>query len=195
MRGMLDLSRFPGRVVATRHIPPRPARTVPIPSSVHPGLRGALIGRGIEALYQHQVEAFEASRAGQDVVLTTGTASGKSLAYLLPVLQAVLEDPSSRALLLFPTKALTQDQLRGVLAVIEDILVGGGVAANSRLRVITEERAAKHGIRVRVPRPGLCTDNGAMVAALGAELVARGREPSRLDLPADSSQPITQVVA
>lgn len=78
---------------------------------------------------------------------------------------------------------------------IEDILIGGGVAANSRLRVLAEERASAHGIRVRVPRPGLCTDNGAMVAALGSELVARGRAPSALDLPADSSQPLTTVVA
>ncbi len=78
---------------------------------------------------------------------------------------------------------------------IEDILIGGGVAANSRLRAMAEERAAAKGIRVRVPRPGLCTDNGAMVAALGAELVARGRAASSLDLPADSSQPITTVVA
>jgi N6-L-threonylcarbamoyladenine synthase len=78
---------------------------------------------------------------------------------------------------------------------IEDILIGGGVAANSRLRVLAEERAAAHGIRVRVPRPGLCTDNGAMVAALGAELVARGRHPSALDLPTDSSMPVTTVVA
>jgi N6-L-threonylcarbamoyladenine synthase len=78
---------------------------------------------------------------------------------------------------------------------IEDILIGGGVAANSRLRVLAEERAAARGIRVRVPRPGLCTDNGAMVAALGAELVARGREPSSLDLPADSSMPVTEIVA
>ena len=78
---------------------------------------------------------------------------------------------------------------------IEDILIGGGVAANSRLRAMAEERAAAAGIRVRVPRPGLCTDNGAMVAALGAELVARGRTPSMLDLPADSSMPITTVVA
>jgi N6-L-threonylcarbamoyladenine synthase len=76
---------------------------------------------------------------------------------------------------------------------IEDILIGGGVAANSRLRAMAEERAAAKGIRVRVPRPGLCTDNGAMVAALGAEMVARGRTPSALDLPADSSQPITTV--
>lgn len=78
---------------------------------------------------------------------------------------------------------------------IDDILIGGGVAANSRLRVLAEERAAAKGIRVRVPRPGLCTDNGAMVAALGSELVARGRAASSLDLPADSSLPITTVVA
>ncbi|HEU4568694.1 MAG TPA: tRNA (adenosine(37)-N6)-threonylcarbamoyltransferase complex transferase subunit TsaD [Marmoricola sp.] len=77
---------------------------------------------------------------------------------------------------------------------IEDILIGGGVAANSRLRVLAEERAAKHGIRVRVPRPKLCTDNGAMVAALGVEMVARGRAPSPLDLPADSSMPVEVVL-
>ena len=88
-------------------------------------------------------------------------------------------------------KAIDAASSRG----IEDILIGGGVAANSRLRAMAEERASAHGIRVRVPRPGLCTDNGAMVAALGAELVARGRTPSLLDLPADSSQPITTVVA
>jgi N6-L-threonylcarbamoyladenine synthase len=78
---------------------------------------------------------------------------------------------------------------------IDHILVGGGVAANSRLRVLVEERAAARGIAVRVPRPGLCTDNGAMVAALGAEMVARNRQPSPLDLPADSSLPVTSVLA
>ncbi len=78
---------------------------------------------------------------------------------------------------------------------VDDLLIGGGVAANSRLRVLAEERAARFGIRVRVPRPALCTDNGAMVAALGAELVARGRAPSALDLPADSTLPVTEVVA
>jgi N6-L-threonylcarbamoyladenine synthase len=78
---------------------------------------------------------------------------------------------------------------------IEDILIGGGVAANSRLRVLAEERAAARGIRVRVPRPKLCTDNGAMVAALGSEMVARGRTPSALDLPADSSMPVEDVLA
>jgi N6-L-threonylcarbamoyladenine synthase len=78
---------------------------------------------------------------------------------------------------------------------VDDLVIGGGVAANSRLRALTEERAVAHGIRVRIPRPGLCTDNGAMVAALGAELVRRGRAPSALDLPADSSMPVTTVVA
>ncbi len=78
---------------------------------------------------------------------------------------------------------------------IDDILIGGGVAANSRLRALAEQRATAKGIRVRVPRPGLCTDNGAMVAALGAEVVARGHQPSALDLPADSSLPVTEVLA
>ena len=74
------------------------------------------------------------------------------------------------------------------------LVIGGGVAANSRLRALAEERAAAHDIAVRVPRPGLCTDNGAMVAALGAELVRRGRLPSALDISADSSMPLTTVV-
>jgi N6-L-threonylcarbamoyladenine synthase len=76
---------------------------------------------------------------------------------------------------------------------VADLLVGGGVAANSRLRAMVAERCAAAGIRLRVPRPSLCTDNGAMVAALGAELVVRGRPPSALDLPADSSLPVTSV--
>jgi N6-L-threonylcarbamoyladenine synthase len=74
---------------------------------------------------------------------------------------------------------------------IDTLVIGGGVAANSRLRALAEERGAKRGISVRVPTPKLCTDNGAMVAALGAHLVAAGVEPGRLDLPADSAMPIT----
>jgi N6-L-threonylcarbamoyladenine synthase len=76
---------------------------------------------------------------------------------------------------------------------VDHLLIGGGVAANSRLRALAEERAAAQGVTVRVPRPGLCTDNGAMVAALGSEMVARGLTPSALDLPADSSLPVTVV--
>jgi N6-L-threonylcarbamoyladenine synthase len=78
---------------------------------------------------------------------------------------------------------------------VDHLLIGGGVAANSRLRALAQERCDAAGIRLRVPRPGLCTDNGAMVAALGAELVARGATPSSLDLPADSSMPVTDVLA
>ncbi|MFL6090998.1 MAG: tRNA (adenosine(37)-N6)-threonylcarbamoyltransferase complex transferase subunit TsaD [Aeromicrobium sp.] len=78
---------------------------------------------------------------------------------------------------------------------VETLLVGGGVAANGRLRGLIEERAAAAGLTVRVPRPGLCTDNGAMVAALGAEVVRRGLPPSSLDLAADSSLPVTTIVA
>jgi N6-L-threonylcarbamoyladenine synthase len=78
---------------------------------------------------------------------------------------------------------------------VDDLLIGGGVAANTRLRAMAQERCDAEGIRLRVPRPGLCTDNGAMVAALGAAMVARGRAPSALDLPADSSMPVTLVHA
>ncbi|MGH3180233.1 MAG: tRNA (adenosine(37)-N6)-threonylcarbamoyltransferase complex transferase subunit TsaD, partial [Streptosporangiaceae bacterium] len=77
---------------------------------------------------------------------------------------------------------------------VTDLIIGGGVAANSRLRSLAAERCDAAGIKLRVPRPGLCTDNGAMVAALGAEIVSRGLEPSPLDLPADSSLPVTEVV-
>ncbi|WP_404374289.1 tRNA (adenosine(37)-N6)-threonylcarbamoyltransferase complex transferase subunit TsaD [Kytococcus sedentarius] len=76
---------------------------------------------------------------------------------------------------------------------VEDLMLGGGVAANSRLRALAAERCEAAGIRLRVPRPGLCTDNGAMVAALGSQMVMRGRTPSGLDLPASSSQPVTEV--
>ncbi len=78
---------------------------------------------------------------------------------------------------------------------VETLLVGGGVAANGRLRALIEQRAAAAGLAVRVPRPNLCTDNGAMVAALGAEVVRRGLPPSSLDLAADSSLPVTSIVA
>jgi N6-L-threonylcarbamoyladenine synthase len=87
-------------------------------------------------------------------------------------------------------KAVQACQRNGVA----DLIIGGGVAANSRLRALAADRCAAAGIRLRVPRPGLCTDNGAMVAALGAEIVSRGLPPSPLDLPADSSLPVTEVV-
>jgi len=77
---------------------------------------------------------------------------------------------------------------------IDYLLLGGGVAANSRLRELARQRCEQAGIRLRVPRPGLCTDNGAMVAALGAQLAAAGATPSELDIPADSAMPIAEVL-
>ena len=77
---------------------------------------------------------------------------------------------------------------------VDHLLIGGGVAANSRLRALAQERCDAAGIRLRVPRPGLCTDNGAMVAALGERLVAVGAPPSPLDLPADSAMPVEVVL-
>ncbi len=76
---------------------------------------------------------------------------------------------------------------------VTDLQVGGGVAANSRLRALAQQRCDSAGIRLRIPRPGLCTDNGAMVAALGSAMVARGRPASALDIPADSSLPVDVV--
>jgi tRNA N6-adenosine threonylcarbamoyltransferase len=88
-------------------------------------------------------------------------------------------------------KAIRAARERG----IDYLLLGGGVAANSRLRAVAAERCERAGLRLRVPRPGLCTDNGAMVAALGAQLVMSGAPPSELDIPADSSMPIAEVLA
>ena len=85
------------------------------------------------------------------------------------------------------TKAIRAATDRG----IDTLLIGGGVAANSRLRAVAADRCAASGVRLRVPRPRLCTDNGAMVAALGAHLLAAGAPPSRLDIPADPGLPIT----
>ncbi|MGA2490893.1 MAG: DEAD/DEAH box helicase, partial [Anaerolineales bacterium] len=94
-----------------RTSPRRPADLRPFPPDLPVTLADALAAQGIVSLYSHQVEAWEAARHGENVVLATGTASGKTLGYNLPVLAAWLEDPQTRALYLFPTKALTQDQL------------------------------------------------------------------------------------
>ncbi|MBI3458214.1 MAG: DEAD/DEAH box helicase [Candidatus Rokubacteria bacterium] len=98
-------------VTALRHFPPRPPTFVSIPDSVDPRLAEALRTRGIDALYSHQAHAIEVLDKGGHCVVVTPTASGKTLCYNLPVLQALLRDPAARALYLFPTKALAQDQL------------------------------------------------------------------------------------
>jgi DEAD/DEAH box helicase domain-containing protein len=110
-RAALDPGREDGRLVAESAEREQPAIEVPLPESLDPGLRAALRAQGIEALYAHQLAALRASETG-NVIVTSGTASGKSLAFNLPVLDAIARDEHARALYLYPTKALAQDQAR-----------------------------------------------------------------------------------
>ncbi|MDW8226175.1 MAG: DEAD/DEAH box helicase [Anaerolineales bacterium] len=101
-------------LVAWERLPPRPADLRPFPADLPFPLGEALRALGIDSLYSHQLDAWGLARRGVHVVLTTGTASGKSLAYHLPILADLLENPQARALYLFPTKALAQDQMSGL---------------------------------------------------------------------------------
>jgi N6-L-threonylcarbamoyladenine synthase len=126
---------------------------------------------GLKTAVARHVEALQ--RAGEPVPVADVAASFQ---------EAVVD--------VLTAKAVRAARERGM----ETLVLGGGVAANSRLRALAEERCAAAGIGLRVPRPRLCTDNGAMVAALGAHLVAGGAKPSPMDLPADSSMPVTEVL-
>ncbi|MGH3569717.1 MAG: tRNA (adenosine(37)-N6)-threonylcarbamoyltransferase complex transferase subunit TsaD, partial [Pseudonocardia sp.] len=126
---------------------------------------------GLKTAVARHVEALE--RAGTSVPVADVAASFQ---------EAVVDVLTAKAV-----RAATE---RGM----DTVLLGGGVAANSRLRTLAQERCDAAGLTLRVPRPGLCTDNGAMVAALGAHLFAAGVKPSSLDLPADSSMPVTEVL-
>jgi DEAD/DEAH box helicase domain-containing protein len=114
VRAFLDeLKRKPaydGQLVHERFIPPRTGRFAELHPPLHPVLGEALAAQGITRLYRHQVEAIDAVRRGEHTVIVTATASGKTLCYNLPVLETLLGERKSRALYLFPTKALAQDQ-------------------------------------------------------------------------------------
>src|SRR3954468_12018656 len=99
------------QLVTTAREGARPGQSVPLPDDLHPSLVEALSAAGIEALWSHQAEALAAAREG-NVMVTSGTASGKSLAFNMPVLDTLAHDPRARALYLYPTKALAQDQAR-----------------------------------------------------------------------------------
>jgi DEAD/DEAH box helicase domain-containing protein len=103
--------RFSERITAWKRLPARAGRYAPVPSGLQPALIEALAKRGIGQLYTHQAQAIAATLGGNDVVVVTGAASGKTLCYNLPVLSAMLSEPDAHALYLFPTKALAQDQL------------------------------------------------------------------------------------
>ncbi len=118
LRNLLPRQASRGHLVHVEVVPTRSPRyddpDPPLPHAIQETLRA----HGIDRLYTHQVEALAQARAGRDVLVVTGTASGKSLAYQLPVLEALLRDPEARALFLFPTKALEQDQLKSLQQLI-----------------------------------------------------------------------------
>ncbi len=89
-------------------------RSEPFPDGLDPRVQSALVAQGITSLYRHQAEAWEVAGRGENLIVTTGTASGKTLAFNLPVLDAIARDPKTRVLYLYPTKALAQDQARSL---------------------------------------------------------------------------------
>ncbi|MGA7434958.1 MAG: DEAD/DEAH box helicase [Solirubrobacterales bacterium] len=109
----IDPARRDGRILKTEHDPARNQELAAFPESLSPELADALVKQGITSLYRHQAETFTASQTG-NTIITTGTASGKSLAFNLPVLNTIATDSKSRALYLYPTKALAQDQARSL---------------------------------------------------------------------------------
>ncbi|HET8969111.1 MAG TPA: DEAD/DEAH box helicase, partial [Gaiellaceae bacterium] len=94
--------------------PAREPTLEPLPDDLDPRVASALVATGVTALFRHQAEAWETAQRGENLVVTTGTASGKSLAFNLPVLDAIVRDPKTRAIYLYPTKALAQDQARSL---------------------------------------------------------------------------------
>ncbi len=103
-----------GPLVFESHVEERPAVFTPFPGDLDPRVQSSLIAVGISGLYGHQTDVWEAARRGEHVCVSTGTASGKSLAFTLPVLAAVCERRAARALYIYPTKALAQDQARAL---------------------------------------------------------------------------------
>ena len=120
-------------------VPARDAILAPLPEGLHPRVREALAAQGVDALYAHQAEAWESAARGEHFVVTTGTASGKTLAFNLPVLDALAREPKQRALYLYPTKALAQDQLRALgsfrLPKLRAAIYDGDTAADRRWQV------------------------------------------------------------
>ncbi|WP_312472895.1 DEAD/DEAH box helicase [Neobacillus sp.] len=119
--------KFKEHIVTWQTIDEKPAKTAPLPEDLHPVLKKSLYSRGIEKLYTHQKSAYEKIMEGRSIVAVTPTASGKTLCYNLPVLQTILANPSARALYMFPTKALAQDQK----SEINEIIQAAGVDINS----------------------------------------------------------------
>ncbi len=105
---------YANQIIHLEHIAARAAKFARLETPLHPALQDALRAQKIDKFFSHQAHAINAARDGNDVVVATSTSSGKTLCYNIPVLEAILETPRARALYLFPTKALAQDQLRSL---------------------------------------------------------------------------------
>ncbi len=147
--------RMRSRLVHAMRIPARAGRRVPLPADLPAPIRGALLRRGVEQLYAHQVEARSLLRAGRHTVVCTPTASGKSLCYQLPVLEALAEDPSARALFVFPTKALARDQEASLRATMHDAGLPHGAVTYDGDTPNDARRAARDRAAVIVTNPDM----------------------------------------
>lgn len=127
-------------------LPARKGSFAPLPRDLSPLMSAALEQKGISRLYSHQEESYRSIRAGRDTVIVTPTASGKTLCYNLPVLQSVLESPDSRALYLFPTKALSQDQQ----SALNEIVLGGDLP----VKICTYDGDTPDSLRIAARQSG-----------------------------------------
>ncbi len=115
---------YANQIIHLEHIAPRPAKFAALEHPLHPALADALHANKIEKFFSHQAHAINAARERYDVVVATSTSSGKTLCYNVPVLESILDEPRSRALYLFPTKALAQDQLRALGEITGELETG-----------------------------------------------------------------------
>jgi len=139
-------SHFSPQVSRWHTIPPRKASYLLPPEDLFPELKDLLKARGVDRLYSHQIEVYKAARRGEHVVVVTPTASGKTLSYNLPVVQTLLENPEMRALYMFPTKALSQDQQ----SELNEIVLGGSLP----LKVATYDGDTPKSLRVSARESG-----------------------------------------
>ena len=140
LNSLRDDRQFMDQVVHWEVIPPREGRFSPFPAELNPDLRTVLERRGIRRLYTHQAKVYESAMAGRHTVVVTPTASGKTLSYNLPILQQLLQYPDARALYLFPTKALSQDQQ----SALNEIVLAGEVG----IRIATYDGDTPSSVRV-----------------------------------------------
>lgn len=115
----IKLGEFENRIIATRTLNARSAQLVEFPENISEELTNYLGSQGIEKLYSHQAEMFDKACEGSNIVITTSTSSGKTLSFLLPVIQKILLDPTARAIFIYPTKALAHDQYRNMVPILE----------------------------------------------------------------------------